>query len=308
MNLHGFFSLWLAFLLIWWGFAKIEASSRTRRPSLKRGNNSSEDYFQNTRSSLISKLKREFAMRTPTEVLSGVIASVSIHIAKSDGRISEEEIDAIKFALKTRFGQVEQKFIRDIVLLTREHIEEIGEDSIFPSIVEVINLYLRLVDSLDTINRETLYLLIFGVIYEVSIADGQIRYKEEILFQRICSYFRIPRDYQAQIKRSAHYAYNVRKNRGFGYEDSSYQTSEPSGQKEAIRFKESIDFFNLNANYSSEELEKAWKKIIMMYHPDRHHNAKPEIYELMNQKFLESKQVYEYLKSYLNKPRPQFNN
>ncbi|MBL0267070.1 MAG: hypothetical protein IPQ05_25345 [Leptospiraceae bacterium] len=32
----------------------------------------------------------------------------------------------------------------------------------------------------------------------------------------------------------------------------------------------------------------------IMYHPDKFYNAKPEIYELMNKKFIEAKDAHEF--------------
>lgn len=303
-NFGGFFTIWISLLLIWLGFESIEKGNMTaaRRARMRSKSSPLGGGFQNIPQfhlGLARRLQQEFAFQTPINILAGVIASVSIHIAKSDGRISREEIEAIRFAIATRLGEeVDHEYVKKIVDITKDYLNDIGQIELFQSMIDVINLYLNLIEDLQGQNRENFTFLIFGVIYEVAIAEGGIDDYEEILFQRICNHFSIPREYQAHIKRSAYYNYNVRKN-------NSYQEQKKSQQKQNNeRFQQSIEFFNLPANYSEQELEKAWKKIIMMYHPDKFHNEKPEIYHLMNQKFLEAKEIYEYLKGYLGKERP----
>jgi DnaJ-class molecular chaperone len=47
--------------------------------------------------------------------------------------------------------------------------------------------------------------------------------------------------------------------------------------------------------YTKDELEKAWKKMALLYHPDKYHNSDPEVYRVMNEKFVQAKEIYEFL-------------
>lgn len=297
----GFVSFWIGMLFLWWGLGNIFSGGSQRKATINSRYSGNQDNIFDIPGvfSLVHKLRGEFVYQSPENILSAVIASICIHIAKSDGRISEEEIDAIRFFIASKFKNVDHDYIKRIVVITRQHIEQIGSENLFQSIIEVIELYLNLVRSFDKENRESLTFLIFGVIYEVAIADGGIHPNEEILFQRICNYFYIPRDYQAQIKRSAHYNYNVRQNQKERQNTAGVRTI-----SESEKFQESLNYFSLDKNYSTQDLDKAWKKVAMMYHPDRYHNANEETYNLMNEKFLEGKKIYEYLKQFIDKPRP----
>lgn len=245
--------------------------------------------------SLVYELRKQFLYQSPTNVLAAILASVSIHIAKVDGHVSQAEVDALKYQISNKFNSLDHNFINSIVSRTKEHINSIGKRNILQSSIDIISLYFEILDNIASRDREYLSTLIFSILYEVAIADdGTASFEEEDLFNNICYHFQIPLDVLEQIKRTATYNYNVRQN-------SRYSRT----SVESSKFKESIDLFNLSPNYTSEELEKAWKKFIMMYHPDRHHTSDQEVYKMMNQKFLDAQEVYNYLKGFVNKPRPK---
>ncbi|MEM7184470.1 MAG: TerB family tellurite resistance protein [Spirochaetota bacterium] len=298
-------------MFIWYGMENIARSSmaNTKNKNPFEEFSSSNSYQPqsynddfNPSSKLIHKLRQEFAFQSTSNIFAGVIASVSVLIAKSDGHISRDEMEAIRFAISTKLGDnVDHQYVRKIVDVTKEYLDTIHKQQLLQSILDVVNLYLNLIDVLVQEEADTLTLLVFSSIYEVAIADGGIHMQEEILFQRICNHFRIPFDYQAQIKRSAYYSYNARKSRQRS-ENSNYTSYQ--ADVDAEKFQASIELFDLQDDYTEQDLEKAWKKFIMMYHPDKHHNAAPEIYELMNKRFVEAKDVYNYLKGYIGKTRP----
>jgi DnaJ like chaperone protein len=288
---NSFVMIGLSLLLIWLGFGKLETKQVY---SNDRHNDPSERYSGSIGGfSLIHRLRKEFTYQTPENILSGVIASISVHIAKSDGRISEEEMNIIRSVITERFRTANQDYIKSIVDITKKYIDEIGLDNLFQSIILVIELYLSLINTLDRRNQDSLTFLMFGLLYEVAMADGAVHPNEEILFQRICSYFQIPRDYQAQIKRTAFYNFTARKNSGKKY---TFNYNQPSDKN---KLKQSLEYFGLNMDYSIQDLEKAWKKIVVMYHPDKYHNQGEETYKQMNDKFVEGQKMYEYLKERL---------
>ncbi len=289
---NSFIMIGISLLLIWLGFGKLE----TRQEVYDNGRygEQPERYSSSIGGfSLIHRLRKEFTYQTPENILSGVIASISIHIAKSDGRISEEEMHIIRSVITERFRTANHDYIKTIVDITKNYIDEIGLENLFQSMVLVIELYLSLIDTLDRRNKESLTFLLFGLLYEVAMADGVVHPNEEILFQRVCSYFQIPRGYQAQFKRAAFYNYTARKNSSKEY---TFNYNQPSDKN---RLKQSLEYFDLSPDYSIQDLEKAWKKIVVMYHPDKYHNKDEETYKLMNEKFIEGQKIYEYLKGRL---------
>lgn len=290
----------LGFFVLYYGIKNINDAftptvykqKASRRP---RGNLYNQRFDLNDYDlSLVNELRKQFLYQTPSNVLAAILASVSIHIAKVDGQVSQAEIDTLRQQISGKFNDLNHEFISYIVKRTKAHINSIGRWNIQQSCIDIISVYFDILDNVAFREREYLSTLLFSILYEVAIADeGVARPEEDKLFNNICYFFQIPYDVIEQIKRTATYNFNARQN-------SKYRPPESSS-----KFKESISLFDLSPNYTSEELEKAWKKFIVLYHPDKHHTSNPEVYQMMNQKYLDAQDVYNYLKEYLHKPRPK---
>lgn len=246
-------------------------------------------------SGLIFKIRNEIVGYSVLEQYAAILVSACIHIAKSDGRISEKEILVIRQAIHREFqGNVDETLIARIVSHTKQHIQNFSKEEIFQSLIEVVNLYFQHLNTAGWEARIELTSMLFLMIYEVALADGGVTQTEEELFNRLCFHFSLPGPYVQNIKRTAQYNVNARSNRS----SSSNYSGQASNYEyaENAKLKNSLGLFNLKETYTLEELEKAWKQMAVMYHPDKFHNAKPEIYELMNKKFIEAKDAYEFLK------------
>lgn len=298
INVGGFLGLWLSFVLIWWGFNRLEGLNqlRYRKHEAQRANYEGNEYgaFRADHPNyLIHYLKKRLANQPPANILAGVLSSVCIHIAKIDGRISEQEISSLRQNIMTKFPQVDHDFVRTVVSVTKDHLDKIGTANIYNSSIDIIGLYFDLIEFMGESYNEYLNSLIFGFIYEVAIADGQVHPLKEDMFNRICNFYSIPHSYREEIKRNAWFNYNAR--RGHYYHTNVNTESE--------KFKIALNFFQLSPKYDSTELEKAWKKTALAYHPDRYNNE-PTKYKEMNEKFIEAKDNYELLKQYLSRTRP----
>ncbi|MDX1959854.1 MAG: hypothetical protein SFU98_14885 [Leptospiraceae bacterium] len=224
---------------------------------------------------------------SPVNILSGILSSISIHIAKIDGVISEKEIQALKNSINRNFQNIiDHSFIANIVGITKVHLNKIGHAGILSSLIDIIDLYFELIGNLNREEKYEFKILLFTIIYEVGIADnGRLSFEEAIILKGLYDHYSIPLEQQEVIRRSAEYNYN------FGTRAKDYEKS--SNEK----LKESLKLFDLSENYSKEDLEKAWKKFVFTYHPDKHHSASNEIREMMNRKFTEGKEVYDFLAS-----------
>ncbi|MBK6607940.1 MAG: DnaJ domain-containing protein [Leptospiraceae bacterium] len=245
-------------------------------------------------SALVYKIRNEIGGYSILEQYAAILVSACIHIAKSDGRISEKEILVIRQAIQREFqGNVDENLIARIVGYTKGHIQNFSKEEIFQSLVEVVNLYFQHLNGAGWEARIELTSMLFLMIYEVALADGGVTQAEEDLFNRLCFQFSLPGAYVQNIKRTAQYNVNARTN-----QNSSGHTGQAYTREyvDSSKLKNSLVLFNLKETYTLEELEKAWKQMAIMYHPDKFHNAKPEIYELMNKKFIEAKDAYEFLK------------
>ena len=244
-------------------------------------------------SNLIKLLKNEIKYRTEIEKYAAILASASIHIAKSDGRISEKEIETLRITIYREFaGNIDDKLIAKIVQITKEEISNKTLEEIFDSLIQTINLFYYYLQNAGWEARVELTTILFTLIYEVAISDGGITSTEEHLFNRLCYHFSIPGPYVENIKRTAFYNYNTRQNEKYSNRSNHYQDKNYTLSKR----KSALELFNLGENFTLQELEKAWKQLAVQYHPDKFHSAKPEIYNLMNKKFVEAKEAYEFLK------------
>jgi uncharacterized tellurite resistance protein B-like protein len=244
-------------------------------------------------SNLIKIIKNEIKYRTEIEKYAAILASASIHIAKSDGRISEKEIETLRITIHREFADsIDEKLIAKIVQITKDEISNKSLEGIFDSLIQTINLFYYYLQNAGWEARVELTTILFTLIYEVAISDGGITSTEEHLFNRLCFHFSIPGPYLENIKRTAFYNYNTRQNQKYSNYSSSYNETNYNSSKR----KASLELFNLKDNFTLQELEKAWKQLAVQYHPDKFHSAKPEIYNLMNKKFVEAKEAYEFLK------------
>ena len=245
-------------------------------------------------SALVYKIRNEIGGYSILEQYAAILVSACIHIAKSDGRISEKEILVIRQAIQREFqGNVDENLIARVVGYTKQHIQNFSKEEIFQSLVEVVNLYFQHLNGAGWEARIELTSMLFLMIYEVALADGGVTQAEEDLFNRLCFQFSLPGAYVQNIKRTAQYNVNARTNQNSSGHTGHAYTHEYA---DSSKLKNSLALFNLKETYTLEELEKAWKQMAIMYHPDKFHNAKPEIYELMNKKFIEAKDAYEFLK------------
>ena len=243
----------------------------------------------------VYQLRAEFITRdySGLDILASILASASIHIAKVDGVISEEEISAIRYGITNEISdKVDQEKIAKVVSMTKTHISQIGVNGIYDSLIELINYHISILQNIEESGRADLAILLFTIMYEVAIADGGIHPAEERLFSRLCGYFSLSNEHLEIIIRTANYHYQHRKN----------QAAKPD---ESLRFKDSIIFLGVSADYTKEDLDKAWRKIAILHHPDKFHNSEPAVYELGKKKYQEAQDAYQYLKEFLDKPRPK---
>lgn len=269
---------------------KAHSPSPTNTNQPKPASNASNDGLN-----FVYQLRAEFISRdySGLDILASILASASIHIAKVDGVISEEEISAIRFTITNEFSnKVDQEKVAKVVSMTKTHLAQIGVNGIYDSLLEIIKYHISIIENIEESGRADLAILLFTIMYEVAIADGGIHPTEERLFSRLCGYFSLSDEHLEIIIRTANYHYQHRKN----------QAAKPD---ESLRFKDSIVFLGVSADYTKEDLDKAWRKIAILHHPDKFHNSNPAVYELAKKKFQEAQDAYQYLKEYLDKPRPK---
>ncbi len=231
----------------------------------------------------IIKLKELFAGRDSVDILTSIIAAAGIHSAKSDGNISEKEIEAIRSCINRNFpGRADHSFIAEAVRITKRHLSSSGQHNIPVSCIAVIELYLELISYMPVQERQELTLLIFTILHEVAIADqGRMTSEKTQMFFILYQHFGISADFAEIIRRTAEF--NAGRRQNFRQDSRN------------AKIEEALKFFGLNKDYTRDELDRVWKKNAMMYHPDRYHSSSPEIHDVMKKKFQDAKEFYDLL-------------
>lgn len=245
---------------------------------------------------LIDQLKFLIKGRSDIDKYSSILAAASVHIAKSDGRISEKEMEVIRYTILREFqDSIDEKLIAEVVTKTKANLQNVPVTEIFHSLINVVNLYYFYLQNTGWEARIELTSVLFVMIYEVALADGGISSVEEEIFNRLCHQFSIPGPFMQNLKKTAIYNTNVRTGRN--YSNESRQQRSASSFESNSKLKNSLAILNLQDPFSLDDLEKTWKRLAIQYHPDKFHNAGAEVYERMHKKFIEAKEAYEFLKS-----------
>lgn len=233
-------------------------------------------------------LQREFENKSAIQILVAILSSLCTHLAKADGSISEKEMQTLKASLNENFsGMVDHVFIARIVRITTNHLNYLNYEQIFHSALDVTKIYLDLVEYLPREEREQILLLLFTILYEIVLADGTYSNAKESMFSALLNRLGISLDYQEIIKRTAYYKFSQKK-----YDKTTVIPT-------SIKIENAKKLLGLGDNFTKYELEKAWKKFAVAYHPDKYHNQGEEVYRLMNQKFVEAKEAYDILSEYI---------
>lgn len=258
------------------------------------------------RSDLLLLLERELRGLRPGRALAATVASVAVHFAKLDGRISESEMSALRASLVRTFGpDIDHKLIARITASTRQQVLPCSEREIQRSAVEVIDYFRSTVSAHPSLRIRLLHEELFGhlflTVFETIIGDGQAHPSPERAFDRITAYYGIDRPALLLIKRTAYYMRwereeqerSARRARGAGTHDrparGRAQTQAGDREQECLRL------LNLKRGASRTELDRAWKQVLLLMHPDRFHGQAPEIVAEAHERFIRLRDTYENL-------------
>ncbi len=223
--------------------------------------------------------------------------TLSLHMAKADGRIDSSETEGIREYLNQEFGdEVDHKILGQASTIIKKHLANFNNDELVLSANICLNIWNDVLEEaysdLGKKEVEEIFLQlitsIFSFIYEVALMDGKIHENEVIFFNKLCKSFGYNEQSINYFIGIANYNFNARIN------------SKNQQNREDNKFKNALELFQLKDNFSKEELQKAWKEFVKLNHPDKFHNFDKEIYEKMNSKFKEGKDLYDYLFSRLN--------
>ena len=194
------------------------------------------------------------------------------HLAKSDGRVSEDEIRAARLIMH-RLGLSPAGVRRAIGWF------EDGKRPGYPLVQTVREV--RRVSARGAAKR-TMFL---RLLLEVVLAKPSLRKEERAMIWTVCSELDIGRVELAQLEAM------IRAQKGF--------KRSPAGDADAARVRDAYATLGVNPDASNDEIKKAYRRLINRSHPDKIAASNPdaEVVAEAERRTREVRSAYEMLKA-----------
>jgi len=163
-------------------------------------------------------------------------------VAKSDGRVSEDEIRAAR-ALMHRLGMGSTQIQQAIAWFEK------GKVRTFPLLATVRQL------KRDTVRRKNLRGLLIRFLMEISLSKASLHQSERTVLWTICTELDIGRVELAQLEAM------LRAQRGF--------RQSPAGNADAARLTDAYRTLGVDRSSTNAEIKKAYRRLMNRNHPDK---------------------------------------
>ena len=194
------------------------------------------------------------------------------HLAKSDGRVSEDEIRAARLIMH-RLSLSPAQVRRAI------HWFDDGKRPGFP-LVQTVREARRV--SARSAARRTLFL---RLLLEVVLAKPRLRKRERATIWRICTELDIGRVELAQLEAM------IRAQKGF--------KKSPEGSADAARVRDAYQALGVGPDASNDDIKKAYRRLMNRNHPDKIVGENPDaaVVAEAERRTREVRSAYEMLKA-----------
>ena len=194
------------------------------------------------------------------------------HLAKSDGRVSEDEIRAARLVMH-RLGLSPAGVRRAIGWF------DDGKRSGFP-LVQTVREVRRV--SARSAGKRTLFL---RLLLEVVLAKPSLRKEERAMIWTVCSELDIGRVELAQLEAM------IRAQKGF--------KRSPAGDADAARVRNAYATLGVDPDASNDEIKKAYRRLMNRNHPDKIAGSNPDaaVVAEAERRTREVRSAYEMLKA-----------
>jgi DnaJ like chaperone protein len=194
------------------------------------------------------------------------------HLAKTDGRVSEDEIRAARLVMH-RLGLSPAQVRRAISWF------DDGKLPGFPLVQTVREV--RRVSGRGMSKR----LLFLRLLLEVVLAKNALSRQERAMIWQICTELGIGRVELAQVEAM------IRAQKGF--------KRSPAGDADAARLRNAYEALGVNADSSNSDIKTAYRRLMNQNHPDKisGNNPAPDVIAEAERRTREVRSAYEMLKA-----------
>jgi DnaJ like chaperone protein len=209
--------------------------------------------------------------KLPTQFLETLFHAIG-HIAKADGRVTEDEIRAAR-ALMHRLGLGPSQ-VRQAI-----HWFEAGKDSAWPLRERVREL------RVGSARRPEARALFLRLLMEVALANANMHQRERTLMWVVCREFDVGRVELAQLEAM------LRAQRGF--------RRSAAGSADEKRLDDAYATLGVDKASSNEEIKRAYRRLMNRNHPDKlaAGNPDPATIAEAERRTREVRSAYEMLKA-----------
>ncbi|MEM1175093.1 MAG: co-chaperone DjlA [Pseudomonadota bacterium] len=194
------------------------------------------------------------------------------HLAKSDGRVTEQEIRAARKVMH-RLG------LKPAAVRTAITAFDDGKRAGYPLVAKATELKRRFA------RRRDLRLLFVRLLIEVSVSKPSVTGRERALIWDVCEALDIGRVELAQVEAM------IRAQKGF--------RQSPAGDADAARVRAAYASLGVTPDTSNDDIKTAYRRLMSRYHPDKlsGEQADAAAIEAAEDKTREVRSAYELLKA-----------
>ncbi len=209
--------------------------------------------------------------RVPDEYVRALFGCMG-HLAKSDGRVTEDEIRAARLIMH-RLGLRPAQVRRAIAWF------DDGKQPGYP-LVQIVREVRRV--SGRSASKRTLFL---RLLLEVVLAKPSLRKEERALLWTVCSELDIGRVELAQLEAM------IRAQKGF--------KRSPAGDADAARVRRAYETLGVKPESSNDDIKKAYRRLMNRNHPDKIAGSNPgaDVVAEAERRTREVRGAYEMLKA-----------